>query len=85
MYHITIFPCLETDLLPLKYPTIDAITDSTHPPQMNIHSAEIQKLGSTMADQMPIALHRTGTYQIVRGFCLTMKKQQAAMNKEKRT
>lgn len=57
------------------------MTESTHPPQKITHIDEIQKLGSPVAEKMPTALHRMGTYQMVLGFCLTMKKQQVALNK----
>jgi hypothetical protein len=60
---------------------MDAIIDSTHPPQMSIHNDVTQKVGSMMAAMMPTALQISGTYQMLLGFCLTMKKQQTAMNK----
>ena len=58
--------------------------ESTHPPQMNIHNDDIQKLGSSIAENIPTVLQIMGTYQMVLGSCLTMKKQQTAMNKSRR-
>ena len=58
--------------------------DNTQPPHINIHNDDTQKLGSSMAENIPTALQIMGTYQMVLGSCLTMKKQQTAMNKSRR-
>jgi hypothetical protein len=62
---------------------MDAMIDNTHPPHINIHNDDTQKLGSSMAENIPTALQIMGTYQMLLGFCLTMKKQQTAMNTPK--
>ncbi len=44
-------------LLPTHIPRNDAMIDSTHPPQMSIQKDVTQKVGSTIAEIMPRALH----------------------------
>jgi len=60
---------------------IDAASESTHPPQMGIHIRVPQKLGSTQAEIISPAFKISGTYQILLGSRLTIKKQPAAINK----
>ena len=64
---------------PTIAPLIAPIRDNTHPPHITIHRDVIQKFGSTIAEIIPIVLHRIGTYQILFGLCLHMKKQAIAM------
>jgi len=68
-------------LLPITVPVIEAAMDNTQPVDTYIHIDEIQKFGSTIAEIMPIKLQMTGTYQILRGFCLIIKKQQTAITR----
>ena len=60
---------------------IDVIIDSTQPPQMGIHIRVAQKLGSTQDEIISPAFKINGTYQILVGSRLTIKKQPVAINK----
>ena len=61
----------ETALLfPDLAPKTDVSNDSNQPLQIIIHSEVFQKVGSTIAEIIPIILHNKGTYQILFGFCL---------------
>ena len=64
--------------LPFLAPIIEANIDSTNPPHIGIHIGVIQKFGSIIAAIIPIALQMMGTYQMLLGFFLTIKKQQIA-------
>jgi hypothetical protein len=79
-FYGSFFP-LDGTIFPTLAPMIDAIIDSTHPPQMGIHIVVFQKLGSTKAEIISKALQINGTYQILLGFRLTMKKQPMAIIK----
>ena len=54
---------------------IETNRDNTHPPLMGIYIMLFQKLGSTMDDKISGTLQISGTYQILFGFSLTIKKQ----------
>ena len=54
--------------LPALAPLIAAIRDNAHPPHMNIQRDVIQKVGSIMAEMIPIALQRIGPYHRLFGF-----------------
>jgi hypothetical protein len=70
-------------LLRFRFPCCAAIiepnTDSAHPPLIGINIALFQKLCSKMADKIRKALQIKGTYQILFGFSLTIKKQPRAI------
>jgi len=70
---IPYFQPLVMPLLPTHIPRNDAASESSHPPQMSIHNDVTQKVGSTTAAMMPVTLHISGTYQMLLGFCLTIK------------
>ena len=69
-----------TVLFPIRAATIEAIMHNIHPVQTKIHMEVLQKLGSPMAEKIKIALMINGTYQMLLGFSLTMKKQLRALN-----
>ena len=58
---------------PILAPLIAPIIDKSHPMHMTIQRDVIQKLGSTIADIIPIVLQRIGTYQMLFGLFLHMK------------
>jgi hypothetical protein len=66
---------------PICAPIIETIIDSTHPPHIGIHIMLFQKLGSRIDDKISPALQIKGTYQILFGFSMTIKKQPAAIIK----
>jgi len=66
---------------PIHVPIIETMIDSTHPPHIGIHIMLFQKSGSRIDDKIRPALQIKGTYQILFGFSLTIKKQPAAIIK----
>jgi hypothetical protein len=77
--------------LPFIAAIIEKINVRIHPPQTGIHigipeafGGIFQKLGSIKAERISNELIMRGTYQILLGFCLIMKKQAVADNKPKR-
>jgi len=63
---------------PTIAPLIAPIKDNTHPLHIKIHRDVIQKVGSMIAEIIPIILHRIAAYQRLFGFCLHIKKQAMA-------
>lgn len=68
-------------LFPAINPVNEAINDNTHPLQITIQSEPIQMFGSIIAEIIPMMLLSTGTYQILFGSSLTMKKQLQAIKR----
>jgi len=62
-------------LFPIRAPIIEAIIDSSHPPNKGIQKdGSFQKPDFKVAKMIPTKLVMTGTYQILLGFCLTINK-----------
>jgi hypothetical protein len=68
-------------LLPIRAPIIEAIIDSNNAPQSDINIRLSQESVSVIAAQVKNALIIRGTYQMLVGFCLTIKKQHMAFTK----
>jgi hypothetical protein len=66
---------------PIHMPIIEAIIDNNHPIKKGIHSFTSSDSKSEKDSRIKKILLRTGTYQTLLGFCLTMKKQQMAIDK----
>ena len=64
---------------PVTAPKTAPDRDKIHPLPMNIHRDVIQKFGSTRADMIPPILQRMGTYHMLFGSFLQMKKHAMVM------
>jgi hypothetical protein len=65
--------------LPCRAAIIETITDNSQPLQIGITIELFQKPGSLIDDKIRKALQTIGTYQILFGFDLTIKKQPRAI------
>ena len=64
---------------PIRAPNIEANIESTHPLQITIQSEPFQNVGIITATIMLNILHNKGTYKILLGLFLHIKKQHTTM------